>query len=91
MCDKAVLAGGYISGEQTGRAMEDAILTLCGQVSHVTFVGNPLCPYCAASTVTLRLSNQALPSPKRYMKEKTKRMHFTKVLGHLHSRLLCRA
>lgn len=42
MCDEAVLAGGYISGEQTGKAMEDAILTLCVQVSRVTFVGNPL-------------------------------------------------
>lgn len=39
MGDKAVLAGGYISGDQTGRAMEDAILALCEQVSHVTFVG----------------------------------------------------
>lgn len=46
--------------------MEDAILTLCAQVSHVSFVGNPLCPYCAASTITLSLSDQALPSPKCY-------------------------
>lgn len=46
--------------------MEDAILTLCEQVSLATFVGNPLCPHCAASTITLRLSAQALPSPKHY-------------------------
>lgn len=39
MCDKVMLAGGYISGEQAGRAMEDAILALCMQVSQITFFG----------------------------------------------------
>lgn len=61
VCDKVVLAGGYLAGEQAGRAMQDAILALCVQVSPVTFV----CSHCTAPTVIPRLSARPLPSPRR--------------------------
>lgn len=101
MCDEAVLAGGYISGEQTGKAMEDAILMLCVQVSRVTFAGNPL----SVHTVQPLLSPRGYPPKPHHHPIVNKLqcawqelsegeehcMHFKKVLGHPHSRLICGA